>query len=82
MVGHYELSWQFLKSTHLVSRRQLLCPTGEFSFIFFLQIVFVFVSSYKGGDKDFDEHIIKHGDGVKDVAFEVEDLEGIVQVNR
>lgn len=47
-----------------------------------MQIVFVFVSPYKGGDKEFDGHLIKHGDGVKDVAFEVEDLESIVQVRR
>lgn len=26
------------------------------------------------------EHLVKHGDGVKDVAFEVEDLESIVKV--
>lgn len=26
------------------------------------------------------EHLVKHGDGVKDVAFEVEDCDFIVQV--
>lgn len=26
------------------------------------------------------DHLVKHGDGVKDVAFEVEDCEHIVQV--
>lgn len=26
------------------------------------------------------EHMVKHGDGVKDVAFEVEDCDFIVQV--
>ena len=26
------------------------------------------------------EHLVRHGDGVKDVAFEVEDLDGIVKV--
>lgn len=26
------------------------------------------------------EHMIKHGDGVKDIAFEVEDLDSILQV--
>jgi len=27
-------------------------------------------------------HLVKHGDGVKDIAFGVEDLHGIVQVNQ
>lgn len=26
------------------------------------------------------EHLVKHGDGVKDVAFEVEDLDNIILV--
>lgn len=26
------------------------------------------------------DHLVKHGDGVKDIAFEVEDCEHIVQV--
>lgn len=28
---------------------------------------------------EFGQHLIKHGDGVKDVAFEVEDLDVIVK---
>ncbi|KAF7272581.1 hypothetical protein GWI33_014640 [Rhynchophorus ferrugineus] len=43
------------------------------------QIRFVFTSAYNSGDDDFNNHLIKHGDGVKTVAFEVENLEGIVQ---
>lgn len=26
------------------------------------------------------EHLLKHGDGVKDIAFEVENVDGIVKV--
>lgn len=28
------------------------------------------------------DHLVKHGDGVKDIAFEVEDCDYIVQVRR
>lgn len=28
------------------------------------------------------DHLVKHGDGVKDIAFEVEDCEHIVQVRK
>lgn len=45
------------------------------------QIVFVFVSSYHGEEVELNDHIGKHGDGVKDVAFSVENLEGIIQVS-
>lgn len=41
------------------------------------KIVFVFVSTYSGDDRDHGEHLIKHGDGVRDVAFEVEDIDFI-----
>lgn len=44
-----------------------------------LKIIFVFVSPYETNDVEFGEHLIKHGDGVKDVAFEVEDLDVIVK---
>lgn len=27
------------------------------------------------------EHLVKHGDGVKDIAFEVEDLQAIFKVS-
>ncbi|KAG5898153.1 hypothetical protein JTB14_034009 [Gonioctena quinquepunctata] len=42
------------------------------------QIVFVFVSPYEPNEKDLNQHLMKHGDGVKDIAFAVENLEGIV----
>ncbi|XP_017023082.1 4-hydroxyphenylpyruvate dioxygenase [Drosophila kikkawai] len=41
------------------------------------KIVFVFVSAYTPDDKDHGLHLMRHGDGVKDVAFEVEDLNAI-----
>lgn len=43
------------------------------------KIVFVFVSAYEPDNYDIGVHLIKHGDGAKDVAFEVEDLKAIVQ---
>lgn len=39
----------------------------------------MFVSTYDSSDKAFADHLITHGDGVKDVAFEVEDLDAIVK---
>lgn len=45
------------------------------------QIVFVFVSSYEPGEQELGIHLGKHGDGVKDVAFSVENLNGIVKVS-
>ncbi|XP_057650980.1 4-hydroxyphenylpyruvate dioxygenase [Diorhabda carinulata] len=39
----------------------------------------MFVSPYNPGEKHLNSHIMKHGDGVKDIAFEVENLEGIVE---
>lgn len=45
-----------------------------------LQIVFVFVSAYEPGNEELGRHLVKHGDGAKDVAFAVEDLDAIVQV--
>jgi 4-hydroxyphenylpyruvate dioxygenase len=36
------------------------------------------VSPYKTDDLEFGQHVTKHGDGVKDIAFEVEDLDAIV----
>lgn len=47
-----------------------------------LQIVFVFVSPYDVEDVEFGKHIIKHGDGVKDISFDVEDLDVIVETAR
>ncbi|XP_072272021.1 4-hydroxyphenylpyruvate dioxygenase [Pyxicephalus adspersus] len=43
------------------------------------KILFVFVSPLTSGNKEFGAHLEKHGDGVKDVAFEVEDCDFLVQ---
>ncbi|CAG9819185.1 unnamed protein product [Phaedon cochleariae] len=42
------------------------------------EIIFVFVSPYEPDEKDLNAHIAKHGDGVRDVAFSVENLDGII----
>jgi 4-hydroxyphenylpyruvate dioxygenase len=42
------------------------------------KIIFVFVSPYDIDNQEFGDHLTKHGDGVKDVAFDVEDLDVIV----
>ncbi|XP_017779322.1 PREDICTED: 4-hydroxyphenylpyruvate dioxygenase [Nicrophorus vespilloides] len=42
------------------------------------KIVFVFVSAYEPNETSVGNHLLKHGDGVKDVAFAVEDLDNIV----
>ncbi|XP_067931512.1 4-hydroxyphenylpyruvate dioxygenase-like [Watersipora subatra] len=45
------------------------------------KILFRFMSGYNPNHpKDMCEHLTKHGDGVKDIAFAVEDLDGIVRV--
>lgn len=41
------------------------------------QIVFAFVSALNPGDDEHAAHLGKHGDGVKDVAFHVDDVRGI-----
>lgn len=42
------------------------------------KIIFVFQSMLNPNrPKDFGDHLVKHGDGVKDIAFEVEDLPAI-----
>nr|XP_060641950.1 4-hydroxyphenylpyruvate dioxygenase [Anolis sagrei ordinatus] len=46
------------------------------------KIIFVFSSALNPGNQDMGEHLVKHGDGVKDIAFEVEDCEFIVQKAR
>ncbi|XP_073985105.1 4-hydroxyphenylpyruvate dioxygenase [Rhodnius prolixus] len=43
------------------------------------KIRFVFVSAYEPNEKEVNLHVAKHGDGVKDVAFTVEDINVIVQ---
>jgi len=48
-------------------------------------VVFVFKSPYEPDSAEstiMGPHLVKHGDGVKDVAFTVEDLDGIVQKAR
>lgn len=39
-------------------------------------IVFRFVSPYGTDDKEFTEHLGKHGDGVRDIALTVDDCRG------
>lgn len=55
---------------------------GSSTFSSRLKIIFVFVSPYDTDDQEFGQHLVKHGDGVKDVAFEVEDLDAIVKIAR
>lgn len=43
------------------------------------KIIFVFESALTPGNQEMGDHLVTHGDGVKDVAFEVEDLDAIVQ---
>jgi 4-hydroxyphenylpyruvate dioxygenase len=43
------------------------------------EIVLVLMSAYEPYNKEMGDHLVKHGDGVKDIAFCVEDLEYIVQ---
>ena len=43
--------------------------------------IFVFKSAYEPGSEEcrvMGEHLVAHGDGVKDVSFTVEDIEGII----
>lgn len=47
----------------------------------FFQIIFVFVSSLEVDNIEFGNHLTLHGDGVRDVAFEVEELDIIFEVN-
>ncbi|XP_069475691.1 4-hydroxyphenylpyruvate dioxygenase [Ambystoma mexicanum] len=46
------------------------------------KIIFAFVSPLNPGNKEMGEHLMKHGDGVKDVAFSVEDCDFLVQKAR
>lgn len=43
------------------------------------KIIFVFMSPYNPGDRKMGDHLVTHGDGVKDIAFSVEDLDAIVK---
>lgn len=42
------------------------------------EIIFVFQSAYSPEEEEVNQHVAKHGDGVKDVAFAVDDLDSIV----
>ncbi len=46
------------------------------------QILLVLTSAYEPYNKEMGDHLVKHGDGVKDVSFGVEDLDSIVKVRR
>lgn len=43
------------------------------------KIFFVFQSPLNPGNQEMGQHLIKHGDGVKDVAFQVEDCDFLFQ---
>ncbi|KAK8756240.1 hypothetical protein V5799_001055, partial [Amblyomma americanum] len=43
------------------------------------KIIFVFASALNPDDEEMGPHLVKHGDGVKDIAFSVEDLDTIVK---
>ncbi|XP_014664943.1 PREDICTED: LOW QUALITY PROTEIN: 4-hydroxyphenylpyruvate dioxygenase-like [Priapulus caudatus] len=43
------------------------------------KILFQFQSALNPYDKEYGDHLVKHGDGVKDVAFTVEDCDAIVE---
>ncbi|KAK9391739.1 4-hydroxyphenylpyruvate dioxygenase [Crotalus adamanteus] len=46
------------------------------------KIIFVFSSALNPGNQEMGQHLIQHGDGVKDIAFEVEDCDSIVKKAR
>uniref|UniRef100_A0A6I8NYV1 4-hydroxyphenylpyruvate dioxygenase n=1 Tax=Ornithorhynchus anatinus TaxID=9258 RepID=A0A6I8NYV1_ORNAN len=46
------------------------------------KIIFIFSSALNPGNEEMGEHLVKHGDGVKDIAFQVEDCDFIVQKAR
>ncbi|XP_076130208.1 4-hydroxyphenylpyruvate dioxygenase [Alosa pseudoharengus] len=43
------------------------------------KIIFAFESPLNPGNEEMGEHMIKHGDGVKDIAFQVEDCDFLVK---
>lgn len=43
------------------------------------KIIFVFISAYEPDNGELGQHLVRHGDGVKDIAFTVEDLDSIFQ---
>ncbi|KAM6156242.1 4-hydroxyphenylpyruvate dioxygenase [Rhynchocyon petersi] len=46
------------------------------------KIVFILSSALNPGNREIGDYLVKHGDGVKDIAFEVEDCDYIVQKAR
>lgn len=46
------------------------------------EIVFVFESALLPDNKELGDHLVKHGDGVKDIAFTVDNLKGLLEVIR
>ncbi|KAL2092156.1 hypothetical protein ACEWY4_011954 [Coilia grayii] len=43
------------------------------------KIIYVFSSPLNPGNREMGEHMVKHGDGVKDIAFTVEDCDFLVK---
>ncbi|KAF4109809.1 4-hydroxyphenylpyruvate dioxygenase [Onychostoma macrolepis] len=46
------------------------------------KIIYVFSSALNPGNKEMGDHLVKHGDGVKDVAFTVENCDFLVEKAR
>lgn len=49
--------------------------------IFHLQIIFIFESAYEPDNEEMASHLSRHGDGVRDIAFNVENIDIIVKVS-
>jgi 4-hydroxyphenylpyruvate dioxygenase len=45
-----------------------------------VQIVYVFESALMPDNQEMGHHLVRHGDGAKDVAFAAEDLDAIMKV--
>ena len=46
-----------------------------------VQVIFVFQSALFPGNEEMGAHLTAHGDGVKDIAFSVEDCRGLYRVS-
>uniref|UniRef100_A0A673YUK9 4-hydroxyphenylpyruvate dioxygenase n=1 Tax=Salmo trutta TaxID=8032 RepID=A0A673YUK9_SALTR len=46
------------------------------------KIIYVFASALNPGNKEMGEHLVKHGDGARDIAFTVENCDYLVQKAR
>lgn len=44
------------------------------------EIIFVFESAYVPNDEEMSYNLSQHGDGVRDVAFSVKDIDNIVKI--